>query len=332
MNEIDVELGLVERPEDPDRDLLEQELRGQYQVVRLLGRGGMGTVYLARDIPLHRVVAIKVLRWDLFPNPDERERFQKEARMSAQLNHPGIIPLFTFGETPNLMYMVMRYVHGESLAARVRRERRLPAADVRRILADLALALDYAHLHGVVHRDLKPENILLESETMHPMLADFGVAMRRWHDPVPGAPRQSFGTPHFMSPEQAAGDPGVDGRSDLFAVGVMGYLMLSGVLPFDGIDFYDIARRRSTVPHVPLARLVPDAPADLLDAIERCLEADVSRRWRNARELHDVLIATGDTRIRLRRRVARTLRGIGRWARGLVRPPEPPPQLYATRA
>jgi serine/threonine-protein kinase len=294
----------------------------------------MGAVYLARDIPLHRVVAIKVLRWDLFSNPDERERFQKEARMSAQLNHANIIPLFTFGETPNLMYMVMRYVHGESLAARVRRERRLAHADVRAILAELSLALHYAHRHGVVHRDLKPENILLDSETGRPMLADFGVAMRRWNDPLPGEPRQSFGTPHFMSPEQAAGDPSVDGRSDLFALGVMGYLMLTGVLPFDGRDFYDIAARRSSIPHIPLHALAPETPADLVDAVERCLEHDASKRWRNARELYEVLTASGEPKARVRRALGRFTRTIARWARGLARPtvPPTPPAAYATRA
>jgi eukaryotic-like serine/threonine-protein kinase len=332
VSDIDEQLGLSQRPEDPDREMLERELRGQYQIVRLLGRGGMGAVYLARDIALHRVVAIKTLRWDLFSNVDERERFKREARMSAQLNHPNVVPVLTFGETPNVMYIVMRYVHGESLATRMRRQGRIAGAEVRAVLAELTLALDYAHRHGTVHRDLKPENILLESETERPMLADFGVAMRRWQDPLPGEPRQSFGTPHFMSPEQAAGDPGVDGRSDIYALGVVGYLMLSGVLPFDGRDYYDVASRRPTVRHIPLHRLAPDAPIDLVDAIERCLAYEAGRRWRTARELHDALIGTGDTKSKTRWRLRRIGIAFVRWIRELAHVPTRPSGSMLARA
>src|SRR5262245_39355223 len=126
---------------DPDRDLIEQELGAQYQIVRVLGRGGMGSVYLARDKALHRVVAIKTLRWERFSNADDRERFRREARMGAQLSHPNVVPLLTFGETPNLMYMVLKYIQGESLAARIAREGRLSSREARRVLVELTHAL-----------------------------------------------------------------------------------------------------------------------------------------------------------------------------------------------
>ena len=275
-------------PADSERDLLRQELGAQFQVVRLLGRGGMGAVYLARDVALHRVVAIKVLRSDGLSLDNAREAFRREARMSAQLVHPNIVPVFGFGETAHFAYMVMQYVDGESLATRLERERRLPPAEVRRILAELALALDYAHAEGVVHRDLKPENVLL-TRSGRVMLADFGVARRRSWDPAPSDAGRVFGTPHFMSPEQAAGEVDVDGRSDLYGLGVLGYLMLTGELPFDGRSFTEIAAKHLTGPVPRIRAIVRRAPADLVAIIERCLAKDSAKRWRHARDLHSLL-------------------------------------------
>jgi serine/threonine-protein kinase len=276
---------------DLDAELLARELANAFQIVRLLGRGAMGSVYLARDLALHRVVAIKVLRWDLAASEDDCERFRREARTTGQLSHPSIVPLHGFGESPNLMYMVMRYVPGESLGARLRRVGKLPADDTRRVLADLALTLEYAHREGIVHRDLKPENILLEThgESVRPMVADFGVAMRRSYDPPPGELRRSFGTPHFMSPEQAAGEVDIDGRSDIYSLGVLGYLMLSGELPYSGDTVGEISTRRTAGQHRPLRTLAPTAPRDLVEAIERCLRPNPEDRWRHARELHAAL-------------------------------------------
>lgn len=278
---------------DLDAELLLRELGDEFQIVRLLGRGAMGSVYLARDLTLHRVVAIKVLRWDLMTSPDDCERFLREARTTGQLAHPNIVPLHRFGATPNLMYMVMRYVPGESLGARLRRARRLDPDEVRRILADLALTLEYAHREGIVHRDLKPENILLETsgDTMRPMVADFGVAARRSYDPPPGELRRSFGTPHFMSPEQAAGEVDIDGRSDIYSLGVLGYLMLSGLLPYTGDTVQQISAHRVEAKHRPLRLAAPDAPRDLVEAIERCLMPSPDDRWRHARDLHAALTA-----------------------------------------
>ena len=292
---------------DLDAELLSRELADEFQIVRLLGRGAMGSVYLARDLALHRVVAIKVLRWDLASSEDDCERFRREARTTGQLAHPSIVPLHRFGESPNLMYMVMRYVPGESLGARLRRVRKCDAEEARRILADLALTLEYAHREGIVHRDLKPENILLEAtgDTVRPMVADFGVAMRPSYDPPPGELRRSFGTPHFMSPEQAAGEVDIDGRSDIYSLGVLGYLMLSGQLPYTGDTVQQISTRRTEANHRPLRQAAPDAPRDLVEAIERCLMPLPEDRWRHARELHAALTARQTPGSRLWRRLRR---------------------------
>ena len=292
---------------DLDAELLARELTHEFQIVRLLGRGAMGSVYLARDLALHRVVAIKVLRWDLAGSEDDCERFRREARTTGQLAHPSIVPLHSFGESPNLMYMVMRYVPGESLGARIRRLGKLSPEETRSILADLALTLEYAHREGIVHRDLKPENILLEinGDSIRPMVADFGVAMRRSYDPPPGELRRSFGTPHFMSPEQAAGEVDIDGRSDIYSLGVLGYLMLSGQLPYTGDTVQQISARRSEASRRSLRALAPHAPRDLVEAIERCLQSEPDDRWRHARELHAALTARKTPGSRIWRRLSR---------------------------
>ncbi|HEX8942472.1 MAG TPA: serine/threonine-protein kinase [Gemmatimonadaceae bacterium] len=278
-----------------EREQIVKHLGTQFQVVREIGRGGMGVVFLARDIALHRLVAIKVLRYEFTSSGEQRERFRREARLTARLSHPNIVPVHTFGEVGGdaddapLVYIVMKYVHGESLAERMRRERRLPAAEVQRVLRDLALALDSAHRDGVVHRDLKAENILIERGSGRAMLTDFGVALLRSVDPIHADASRAFGTPHYMSPEQAAGELDIDGRSDLYSLGVLGYYMLSGTLPFDGTTFEALAARHIAEEHPPLATLVPTVPAELSSAIERCLVKRRDDRWRNGRELADAI-------------------------------------------
>jgi len=278
-----------------EREQIVKHLGTQFQVVREIGRGGMGVVFLARDIALHRLVAIKVLRYEFTSSDEQRERFRREARLTARLSHPNIVPVHTFGEVGGeagdvpLVYIVMKYVHGESLAERMRRDRRLPVAEVQRVLRDLALALDSAHRDGVVHRDLKAENILIERGSGRAMLTDFGVALLRSLDPIHAEASCAFGTPHYMSPEQAAGELDIDGRSDLYSLGVLGYYMLSGTLPFDGTTFEALAARHIAQEHVPLATLVPAVPAELSAAIERCLAKRRDGRWRNGRELADAI-------------------------------------------
>ena len=274
------------------RDVFAADALGaQYQLVRELGRGGMGIVVLARDLALHRVVAIKLMRRELAAMTEERTRFQREARLMARLTHPGIMPVHAFGEVTvgadRIPYFVMRYVDGESLAERLRRDGALGAGDVRRILGELALTLDYAHHEGVVHRDLKPENVLLE-RTGRVILTDFGVAALPSYDaqPMPGF---SAGTPQYMSPEQLGGEHAIDGRSDLYALGVLGFTLLTGHPPFGGRTLRELSARHLLQRVPELARLAPRAPAALVAAIERCLAKDPEARWSSGRELHEAL-------------------------------------------
>jgi len=297
-----------------EREQVAAHLSDQYQIVRELGRGGMGVVFLARDIALHRLVAIKVLRLEFAGSEEHRERFRREARMTARLSHANIVPVHTFGEEGDFVYIVMKYVHGESLAERLRAQKRLSTEEARRILYDLVLALDYAHRENVVHRDLKAENILLERGTGRAMLTDFGVALQRSLDPVRAEAALAFGTPHYMSPEQAAGELDIDGRSDLYSVGVLGYYMLSGKLPFVAANFEALAAKHIAEAHRPLAEVVPQALREhplLVAAIERCLDKQRDARWRCGSDMA-VAIAT-PVRTRWMRRVAakKAMMGMG---------------------
>ncbi len=267
---------------DVERRQLEAGVNGQYQVVRELGRGGMGVVFLARDVALHRTVAIKVLRHEFVDSEDHRERFRREARLTARLNHPGVVPVYTLGERHNLVYIVMQYVQGESLAERLRSGSRLPVEQVAQVLYDLAETLDYAHREGMLHRDLKAENVLIERSTGHARLTDFGVAKLRDASPDEWERAHATGTPHYMSPEQAAGEADLDGRSDIYSLGVLGYLMLSGRLPFRGGTFTALAAQHIVRAPDPLDELAPEAPEALVLAVERCLAKEREDRWRTA--------------------------------------------------
>jgi len=273
--------------------LLHEHVR-EYQVVREIGRGGMGIVFLARDVMLHRLVAIKVLRHELTSCPEQRERFRREARVTAQLSDDGIVAVHGFGETDDLVYIVMEFVRGTPLGSRLSALGRLEPDEVRRILASLARTLEHAHARGIVHRDLKPENILLENETGRPLLTDFGVALSRSLDPARSETARAYGTPHFMSPEQAVGETDLDGRSDIYSLGVLGYLTLTGRLPFAGESFAAIIAKLITEAHVPVHELEPGAPADLVAAIEKCLQKEPERRWRRAADLADALAGHGN--------------------------------------
>lgn len=277
---------------DPVRTALEAKLRGQYRIVRLLGRGGMGAVYLARDLTLDREVAIKVVK----TGSDLRElhdRFRREARTAARLSHPHIVPLHTFGEVEGMPFVVMGYVRGESLAARLRRDGRVPEDEARRVLAEIADALDHAHRQGVVHRDVKPDNVLLDDESGRALLTDFGVAKALGRNETLTRLGSVVGTPHFMSPEQASGRD-VDGRSDIYSLGVMGYAMLAGRLPFEGTTPQEVLTKHVTQEPPPLRALAPTLSDSTLQAVERCMAKDPVKRWADARSLKLALGAIED--------------------------------------
>src|SRR5918993_2551503 len=198
---------------------LQAALAGEYSLQRELGRGGMGIVYLARDVQLDRVVAIKVLPPPLAESTASRERFVREARTAAGLSHPHIVPIHRVGEAGGFVFFVMSYVEGETLGERLRRQGPLPPAEASRVLREVAWALAYAHGRGVVHRDVKPDNILLEARTGRALVTDFGIAHGGDDPGIATDPGKITGTAHFMSPEQAAGAP-IDGRSDIYALGV----------------------------------------------------------------------------------------------------------------
>jgi serine/threonine protein kinase len=273
--------------------MLESALGQHYEIVRLLGQGGMGAVYLARERSLDRFVAIKVLRPELAEARDGRERFRREARIAAQLSHPGIVPLHTFGEVGGIWYFVMGYVRGTSLAERLRLEGRIPADETHRILTELADALACAHRSGVVHRDIKPANILLDAHSGRAVLADFGIAKVGASDEQLTASGVAIGTPHYMAPEQVLGARDVDERSDIYSLGAVGYTMLAGREPFEGGQAAQLMRRRITHDAPPLATLVDTGAAPLADVVTRCLARDPARRWQSARELGAALMRVG---------------------------------------
>ena len=270
------------------RALIERALGVHYDVLRPLGRGGMGAVYLAREKSLDRLVAIKVLRPDLASVSDARERFRREARIAARLSHPGIVPLHTFGEVDGVWYFVMGYAGGQSLGDRLRVEGRLSWPEVARLLGELADALDCAHRHGVVHRDIKPANVLLDAESGRAMLADFGISKSTDFAESLTQPGAIIGTPDFMSPEQAQGLD-ADERSDIYSLGAVAYTMLTGREPFTGSDAHTVAFRRVSQDPRPLRAVAPDVPDALADIVSRCMARERDHRWPNARALRDAL-------------------------------------------
>ena len=269
---------------DPVRPALEAKLQGQYRIVRLLGRGGMGAVYLARDLTLDREVAIKVVKTG-DGGRDTYERLRREAKTAARLSHPNIVPLHAFGEVEGMPYFVMGYVRGESLADRLRRDGRLPEEEARRVLAEVADALDHAHRQGIVHRDVKPDNVLLDDESGRALLTDFGVARAASRGETMTRSGTVIGTPHYMSPEQAAGRADIDGRTDVYALGVMAYAMLSGRLPFEGKTAADVLTKHLTQEPPPLRSLARGIGDSTVQVVERCLAKDPARRWPDARSL-----------------------------------------------
>ena len=277
---------------NPTLDLfaaLQTALGPQYRLERELGRGGMGAVFLATDATLDRRVAIKVVHPELTAHPSIARRFLAEARTIARLRHPNVVAVHTAGSTDGLLYYVMDEVAGESLRQRLMREPRLDPALVGRIVADVAAALDAASRAGIVHRDVKPENVLLEEVSGRAMLADFGIARAMLGDgsgPTTGH-GVAVGTPAYMSPEQAAGEE-IDGRSDLYALGVVAYEMLAGHPPFQGPNRVVVSKHIAERP-TPIERVRPDVPRRLAATVMKALEKQPAERWQTGEELRQAL-------------------------------------------
>ena len=263
-------------------------LADRYTIEREIGSGGMATVYLARDAKHHRRVAIKILDPELGAVIGG-ERFLSEIHVTASLQHPNLLPLFDSGEAARLLYYVMPYVDGESLRAKLTRERQLPIDKAVHIATAVASALDYAHRHGVIHRDLKPENILLHEG--QPLVADFGIALA-----VSKAGGQritqtglSLGTPQYMSPEQASGDRAIDGRSDIYSLGAVTYEMLTGEAPHTGASTQSIFAKVMIDPPRSIRLSRATVPAHVEAAVNRALEKIPADRFQTAREFAEAL-------------------------------------------
>jgi tRNA A-37 threonylcarbamoyl transferase component Bud32 len=272
------------------RTRLTAALGDVYTIESEIGRGGMGVVYRARDEKLKRLVAIKVLPPELAYRPDIRARFVREAETAAGISHPHIVPIHSVGEADDLVYFVMGLVEGESLAVRLKRRGRLSVDESRRIFKETADALYAAHQQGVIHRDVKPDNILLEGTRGRVMVTDFGIAKAL--SAAGGTLTEAgiaIGTPAFMSPEQAAGEREIDGRSDLYSLGVVAYQMLSGELPFQAPTVPGLLMKQISEEAVPVDRKRADIPKDLTQSVMRCLEKDPERRWPNAEALRRAL-------------------------------------------
>jgi serine/threonine-protein kinase len=267
---------------------LQAAVAGRYSLERELGRGGMGIVYLARDVSLDRPIAIKLLPPELAERPSLRQRFLREARLAARLSHPNIVPIHAVEEKGRLVWFVMAFVPGQSLGECLRQRGALPPAEVARILRDVAYALAYAHGQGVVHRDVKPDNILLEAGGRRALIADFGIAAPLAEDAEGGV----VGTVAYLSPEQAHGER-VDPRSDLYGLGVAGYFALSARLPYPAASLATLVERQLAGPPPMLATVAPHAPRALCRAIDRCLAPLPAARFQTADELAGALEQLG---------------------------------------
>ena len=279
---------------DQLRDRVIAAVGEHYLIEAELGRGGMAAVYGALDLRLNRKVAIKVLPPEHAFNDAVRSRFVREAQMAARLSHPNIVPIYAVDEKDGLVYFVMALVDGESLASRLRDGVRMPTDEVRAIVSSVADALGYAHTQGVVHRDIKPDNILLDRATQRPMVTDFGIARAAAEEHRLTVTGMAVGTPAYMSPEQAMGEREVDGRSDIYSLGIVAYQMLAGETPFKANNTPSMLMKHVSAPLPPLMARRPDGPADLVRAVERSLAKRPEDRWRTAAEMREAILGRRD--------------------------------------
>jgi serine/threonine protein kinase len=256
---------------------LQRVVEGKYKIERLLGKGGMGAVFLAHDLTLDREVAIKVLPPDVSQDEHVIKRFQQEAKTAAKLDHTNIIPIYRVESDGGLNYFVMKYISGTSLEDLLETKQAMPVADIQRILWEAACALGHAHQRGVVHRDVKPANIMFDHDGKV-MLTDFGISKALQSASGLTGTGMIIGTPHYMAPEQAKGQP-VDGRADQYALGVVGYRMITGALPFSGDSVHTILYKHIFEEAPRTSAVRSGIPGFISDAIARALTKEPDQRF-----------------------------------------------------
>src|SRR5215210_4797119 len=264
-----------------ETDLVREALAAEYEIIEELGRGGMALVYRAKDRQLEREVAVKVLPFSLAFDAEFVERFQREARTAAQLEHPNIISIYRVGRSGRVIYFVMKFLRGGSLSTVLGSRKKLNPPEIRRLLLEAGSALGYAAQRGIVHRDIKPDNIMFD-EFGQSVLTDFGIAKAASGQKLTGT-GMSIGTPHYMSPEQARAQP-IDGRSDIYSLGVVAYQCLTGTVPYDGEDSFSIGYKHITEP-IPTPNLVTADERRIFEVIKRMLMKDPFDRYQSCEEL-----------------------------------------------
>jgi hypothetical protein len=275
----------IDTPDITEIDMVRQELTEEYEIIDELGRGGMAIVFKAKEKQLDREVAIKVLPFSLAFDKEFVERFQREARTSAKLEHPNIIPIYRVGKSGRIIYFVMKFLRGKPLSSVLAARGSLPPGEIRKILAEVSRALAYAHKKEIVHRDIKPDNIMFD-EHGHAVVTDFGIAKAASGGKLTGT-GMSIGTPHYMSPEQAKAQP-LDGRSDLYSLGVVAYQCLTGGVPFDGEDSFSIGYKH-IMEEIPTPPLESPEKRQLFEIIRKMMAKTPAQRFQNADELIGVL-------------------------------------------
>ena len=269
-------------------DPIKEKLIEKYQILRFIGKGGFSTVFLLKDKALDRLCALKILAREQTVNPESVERFKREARLYASLDHPHIVAVYDFGIHNHVAYIIFKYIDGITLREHIKRRHPLGQAEIISIASDLADILGYMHQHGVVHRDLKPDNVMIQSLDRKVILTDFGLAKKLDTSTVT-SDGKILGSPHYFSPEQAKGEP-VDARSDIYSLGITIYEMVTGIVPFKGDTPYEVILKHIHEPLPDPARLRPDMRPELLRLIRRCTEKDPNRRIQEALELKAALM------------------------------------------
>ena len=269
-------------------DRLRQVLGADYRIERVIGEGGFGRVYAAKDVRLDRNVAIKVIRPELAGARAFLDRFQKEGTALAKFRHPGIVPIYDIRERDGIIYYIMPLIEGDTLRAKLDVRGKMSPKETQRVLIELCDCLAATHRAGIVHRDIKPDNVMLEGMLGSALLMDFGIA-KSLEDYTATVSGMMVGTPTYMSPEQASGDELIDNRSDIYSVGVLAYHMLTGRPPFTGRTAHQVIAAHVSEKPQPIRRANPSVPKSLADAVERCLAKNPDDRFQSATELSEAL-------------------------------------------